>query len=93
MAVNLSLIHIFCDNYTVGERLDTADTLKASAGCHWFFHDGVQRYLFQSTLGEFAYGFVNVLVLTDPLVNTFLFRDDLAGSVWIQLVGRLCIQP
>ena len=82
-----------CDADTVGERLDTADTLETSAGCHRFLHDGVQGYVIQSTLREFTNSVVNVLVLTDSLIDNFFFCDNLARSVRIQLVGSFCIQP
>ena len=90
---SLSGILTVSDNNTVGERLDTAYTLKASAGCHRFLHDGVQGNLFQSTLREFLNNFVYILVLTDSLINRTLFSNNLARSVRIQLVGSFCIQP
>ena len=82
-----------CDADTVGEWFDTTDTLEASAGCHWFFHDGVQGYVIKSTLGKLTNSLVNILILTDSLIDYFFFCDNLARSVRIQLVGSFCIQP
>ena len=81
------------DNNTVGERLDTTDTLEASAGGHRLLHDGVQGNLFQSTLGVQLNCLIDILVLTDSLIDGLLFGDNLAGSLGIQLVGSLCVQP
>ena len=39
-----------CNYNTVGEWLDTADTLEASTGSHRILHDGVQSNVLQSTL-------------------------------------------
>ena len=40
------------DDNAVGERLDTADTLEASAGGHGILHDGIQGYMLQGALGK-----------------------------------------
>ena len=81
------------DAHTVGEGLDTADTLKASAAGHGLLNDGIQGYIVQSALGELTNGIVYVLILTDSLVDYFFLSDHLAGTLGIQLVGRLGIQP
>ena len=81
------------DNYTVGEWLDTADTLEASAGGHRILHDGVQGNVLKSTLGEFLNCLINVLIRSKLFVDRTLFCDYLARSVRIKLVGSFCIQP
>ena len=81
------------DADTVGEGLDSADALEASTGSHGFLHDGVQRYILQGTLGELLHCLIDILVLSDSFIDGTLFGDHLAGSVGIQLVGSLRIQP
>ena len=82
-----------CNNNTVGEWLDTADTLEASAGSHRILHDGVQCNVLQSTLGEFLNCLINVLIRTKILIDRTLFCDDLARTSRVKLMCSFCIQP
>ncbi len=59
----------FCNNNAVGERLDTANTLEASAGCHRILHNGVQSYMLKSTLREFLYSLINILICAKIFVD------------------------
>ena len=81
------------DYYAVGHRLDTTDTLEATAAGHGIFHDGVQRNSFQSTSGVLIYCFVYGFVSAQLLIDYAFLLNDLAGSGGLQLVGSLCIQP
>ena len=81
------------DTYTIGEGLDTTDTLEASAGGHRILHDGVQSNMLQSTLGIFLYCFINILVRAQIYIDRALLGDDLTWAVWIQFIGCFCIQP
>ena len=81
------------DAHAVGKGLDSADTLEASAGGHGLLNQGVEGYVLQGSLGEFLHCLIDILILADPLVDDALLGDHLAGSLGIQLVGRLCVQP
>src|SRR5699024_2424569 len=74
-----------CDDNTIGEWLDTADTFKASAGSHWFLHNRVQRYILKSPLRQFLNCFIYIFIFTDSLIDWSFFCDHLTWSIWIQL--------
>src|SRR5699024_9420404 len=81
------------DAYSVGERLDSADTLETSAGSHGILHDGIQSYMLQGALREFLYRLVHIFVGTEFFIDGTFLGDHLAGSRRIQLVGRLGVKP
>ena len=76
-----------------GFKYAETDTFETSTGCHWFFHDGVQRYIFYCTLRQFTNCFVNVFVFTDSFIDATFFCNNLTWSVWIQFFCCFCIQP
>ena len=68
------------NHHSVAERLDTADTLEASAGGHGILHDGIQGYVLQGTLGEFLHRFIHVFVGAQIFINGTFLGYYLAGA-------------
>ena len=82
-----------CNADAVGEWLNSTDTLKTSTGSHGLLHNRVQRDFMKRTLGEFLHCLIDILILTDSVINHPLFCDFLTRTIWIQLVSCLCVQP
>ena len=81
------------DDNTHGNGLNTTDTLEAAAGGHGILEQGVQSDLLNSTLRVLVDGSVHGVVTTQTLVLAAFLDDGLAGTVGIQLLGSLGIQP
>ena len=82
-----------CNDYTVGERLNAADTLKTSTGGHGIFHNGVQRNLGKGSLSCLLYHAVYIRVHTLHFILAAFLGNRLAGTCRRQLLGCLGIQP
>ena len=81
------------DDDTHGDGLNTTDTLEAAAGGHGILEQGVQGDLLNSALGVLVDGSVHGVVTAQTLVLAAFLDDGLAGTVGIQLLGGLGIQP
>ena len=81
------------DNNTHGAGFNTADTLEAATGGHGILEQGVQGDLLNSTVGVLVDSLVHGVVTAQSLVLAAGLEDGLAGTMGIQLLGCLSIQP
>ncbi len=77
----------------VGNGLNAADTLEAATGGHGIFQNGIEGNGFYCTMSSFLDHLVNRLITTGSFVDAAFFKDGLAGTLRIELVGSLGIQP
>ena len=77
----------------VGHGLNAADALKAAAGGHGILQDGVQGDIFHSAVGRVGDRLVDGGEAAGALVLARALDNGLAGTVGVQLVGSLGIQP